>query len=108
MAKNAEKEAGREQFLQLVLEKKDQLFGKFSSTLTNDKKKELWDDIRKTLVNAGVVQYANKSAEDLRKSFADMKRRTLDRKKASEGTGKGRVFLNKVKFRSIILFKIIE
>jgi hypothetical protein len=90
--------AARENFVKLVLEHKNLLFGRLSPTVTNEAKLKEWENIRNSLVAGGFAHYAGKKAEDMRGAFSDMKRRTLDKKQKSETTGAGRVFFTKVCF----------
>ena len=90
----ADKNKARELFAQLVLRKKELLFGSFS---TNFSKRKIWEEIRQELINSGAHKYGGKTADDMRNIFTDMKRRTLDKKHKSETTGRnGKVVLTTV------------
>lgn len=97
----------REQFSQLVLQHKDELFGSFTTKITAETKKKCWEQIRNELVSAGAVQYADKSAEQMRALYTDMKRRTMDKLHKSRTTGAGKVVFKKVWKQNIENFLII-
>lgn len=95
------KSQGNEEFLRLVKEKKDILFGKFSPKLTYEMKRDAWTEIGKRLVCGGAIQFAEKDWEGLRSTYGDMKRRTLERKRKRQLTGTGGIPNLKVKINTI-------
>jgi hypothetical protein len=81
----------RTDFLNLVLDKKDILFGSLSATLTAQKKQQCWQSIRANLMAAGGSALAEKSTwKSLRDvTWQDCRRRTVQKrdKRAASGAG---------------------
>ena len=55
-------------FLQKVMINKEKLFGKFSSTTTQQEKDAIWKSILESCVQDGAVQWAKKNVADIKKN----------------------------------------
>uniref|UniRef100_A0A914D2F0 Regulatory protein zeste n=1 Tax=Acrobeloides nanus TaxID=290746 RepID=A0A914D2F0_9BILA len=64
-----------------ILAKKNILFGKFSPVLTQEKKINTWDEVRKNAIAAGETSLTDKNAEYMSKTYWQNRRKeAIDRK----------------------------
>ncbi|KAF7629174.1 BED-type domain-containing protein [Meloidogyne graminicola] len=86
-------DAARELFVQLVLQNKESLFSK---NATQEVRRNAWERIRAECGELGAVQFAIKSPKELSNKFSDIKRRTLEKKKAFETSGNAKMTLTTI------------
>jgi len=87
--------------LKLIEFNKEYLLSPFSSTVTQDGKLKLWEQIRLDAIAAGDSSWEKKTGKDVRNFWTDQKRRTVTKKEKRGRTGEGRVVFNEVFFLNV-------
>ena len=82
--------------IKLIESNKEYLFAPFSSTVTQNKKIKLWEQIRLNAIADGDTSWEGRTAKDVRNFWIDQKRRTIAKKEKKGRKSKRPVVFNEV------------